>query len=47
MILLVAMVAAITLTMRDKRQTKAQKPEEQVKVQRKDRIRIVKMPAEK
>ncbi|MGH8753550.1 MAG: NADH-quinone oxidoreductase subunit J [Burkholderiales bacterium] len=42
-ILLVAIVAAITLTLREKRQTKAQKPEEQVAVRRADRVRLVKM----
>ncbi len=44
-ILLVAMIAAIALTMRPRRQTKQQKPEQQVQVRREDRIRIVKMPA--
>jgi len=42
-ILLVAIVAAIALTLREKRQTKAQKPEEQVTVRRADRVRLVKM----
>jgi NADH-quinone oxidoreductase subunit J len=47
-ILLVAIVAAITLTMRPRRQTKAQKAEEQVAVRRGDRVRLVKMqPASK
>jgi len=45
-ILLVAMIAAIALTMRPHTRAKYQKPEEQVKVRREDRIRIVKMPAE-
>ncbi len=45
-ILLVAMVAAIALTMRTKRQTKAQRPEQQVRVRREDRVRLVNMPAE-
>lgn len=45
-ILLVAMVAAITLTMRPKRQNKYQKPEQQVNVKRAERVRLVKMPAE-
>ncbi len=44
-ILLVAMIAAIALTMRPRRQ-KYQKPEQQVSVRREDRVRIVKMPAE-
>jgi NADH-quinone oxidoreductase subunit J len=42
-ILLVAIVAAIVLTLRDKRQTKSQRPEEQVAVRRADRVRLVKM----
>ena len=45
-ILLVAMIAAITLTMRPKRQNKYQKPEQQVNVKRAERVRLVKMPAE-
>ena len=45
-ILLVAIVAAITLTLRPTRQTKAPKPERQVAVKREDRIRIVKMDTE-
>jgi NADH-quinone oxidoreductase subunit J len=44
-ILLVAMIAAIVLTMRTKRQTKTQRPEQQVAVQRADRVRLVDMPA--
>jgi NADH-quinone oxidoreductase subunit J len=46
-ILLVAIVAAIALTMRERRQLKTQKPELQVTVHRQDRIRLVKMAAEK
>jgi NADH-quinone oxidoreductase subunit J len=47
-ILLVAIVAAIALTMRERRPLlKTQKPESQVTVQRQDRIRLVKMAAEK
>jgi len=42
-ILLVAIIAAISLTHRKGRQTKYIKPEEQVKVTKKDRLRIVKM----
>jgi NADH-quinone oxidoreductase subunit J len=44
-ILLVAMIAAIALTMRPRRQ-KYQQPEHQVSVRREDRIRLVNMPAE-
>lgn len=46
-ILLVAIIAAIALTLRPSRQTKAPKPERQVEVKRADRVRIVKMDAEK
>ena len=42
-ILLVAIVAAIALTMRERKDTKAQNPGEQVKVKAKDRLRLVKM----
>jgi NADH-quinone oxidoreductase subunit J len=45
-ILLVAIIAAIALTMRKRPETKTQNPAEQVKVQAKDRVRIVKMEAE-
>jgi len=48
LILMVAMVAAISLAFRGKRKgTKTQKPADQVKVKKADRLRIVKMPAEK
>ncbi len=47
MILLVAIVAAIALTLRHRKTTKYQDPARQIEVQRKDRIRIVSMPAEK
>ena len=46
-ILLVAIVAAITLTMRRRQGIKTPKPETQVIVRREDRVRIVKMPSEK
>ena len=46
-ILLVAIVAAIGLTLRRRKDTKYQTPSQQVKVRRKDRIRLVSMPAEK
>ncbi|MGB8857270.1 MAG: NADH-quinone oxidoreductase subunit J [Burkholderiales bacterium] len=45
-ILLVAIVAAIALTMRKRKNTKSQDPSEQVKVRRKDRVRIVNMASE-
>jgi NADH-quinone oxidoreductase subunit J len=46
-ILLVAIVAAITLTMRRRAQVKTQKPHEQMAVRRQDRVRLVKVPSEK
>ena len=46
-ILLVAIIAAISLTMRGKRTTKSQNPGQQVIVKRSDRVRLVKMEAEK
>jgi len=45
-ILLVAMVAAIALTMRPHTRAKYQKPEQQVQVRREERVRLVNMPAE-
>lgn len=46
-ILLVAIVAAIALTLRRRPTTKYQKPEEQIAVKRDDRVRIVSMNSEK
>jgi NADH-quinone oxidoreductase subunit J len=46
-LLLVAIIAAIALTMRKRKDSKFQDPAEQVAVRREDRIRIVSMPAEK
>ncbi len=46
-ILLVAIVAAIALTMRRRKHTKYQDPAQQVKIKRADRIRMVSMPSEK
>jgi len=46
-ILLVAIVAAIALTMRRRPQTKSQDPAQQVLINRGDRVRVVKMAAEK
>lgn len=45
-ILLVAIIAAISLTMRPKRETKSQNPDAQVAVRRQDRVRLVKMKSE-
>jgi len=46
-ILLIAIVAAIALTMRKRPNTKSQNPASQVKVRKEDRVRIVKMDTEK
>jgi NADH-quinone oxidoreductase subunit J len=46
-ILLVAIVAAIALTHRRRKETKYQDPGEQVKVRRSERLRVLSMPAEK
>jgi NADH-quinone oxidoreductase subunit J len=46
-ILLVAIVAAIALTLRGRKPSKYVDPAQQVKVRREDRVRIVSMPAEK
>jgi NADH-quinone oxidoreductase subunit J len=45
-ILLVAILAAIVLTLRRRSQTKYQKPEQQVAIKRAERVRLVKMRAE-
>jgi len=45
-ILLVAIIAAIALTLRKRKLKNFMPPEEQVAVQRKDRVRVVKMSAE-
>jgi NADH-quinone oxidoreductase subunit J len=45
-ILLVAIVAAIALTLRQRKDTRFMDPAEQVKVRRQDRVRLVSMPAE-
>ncbi len=45
-ILLVAIIAAIVLTMRHRPETKYQRPEQQISVRRQDRVRLIKMPAE-
>lgn len=42
-VLLVAIVAAITLTLRDRKESKSMNPAEQVKVRKADRLRIIKM----
>jgi NADH-quinone oxidoreductase subunit J len=46
-LLLVAIIAAIALTLRRRKDTKFQDPARQVAVRRADRVRLVSMPAEK
>ena len=46
-ILLVAIIAAIALTLRRRKDTRHQDPAEQVKARREDRVRLVSMPSEK
>ena len=47
LLLLVAIIAAIALTLRRREGTKHQDPSKQVLVKRSDRVRLVKMEAEK
>jgi NADH-quinone oxidoreductase subunit J len=46
-ILLVAIISAIALTLRRRKDSRAQDPSEQARVKRADRVRLVSMPAEK
>jgi NADH-quinone oxidoreductase subunit J len=46
-ILLVAIIAAIALTLRGRKDSRHQDPSEQVRVRREERVRLVSMPAEK
>ena len=46
-ILLVAIIAAISLTLRRREGVKSQNPSQQVRVSRDDRVRLVNVPAEK
>jgi NADH-quinone oxidoreductase subunit J len=46
-LLLVAIIAAIALTHRERRESKYQNPSEQVRVRPGDRLRVLQMPAEK
>ena len=46
-ILLVAIVSAIALTLRRRKETKYQDPARQVAVRREERVRLVTMPAER
>jgi NADH-quinone oxidoreductase subunit J len=46
-ILLVAIIAAIALTLRTRKDSRTQDPAEQVRARREERVRLVSMPAEK
>ena len=46
-LLLVAIIAAIALTLRQRKDSRSQDPSSQVKVRREDRVRLVSMQAEK
>ena len=46
-VLLVAIIAAIALTLRRRKDSRAQDPSEQVRAKRSERVRLVSMPAEK
>ena len=46
-ILLVAIVSAIALTLRRRKDSRAQAPSQQVRARREERVRLVSMPAEK
>jgi NADH-quinone oxidoreductase subunit J len=46
-ILLVAIIAAIALTLRRRKDSRGQDPSQQVKARREDRVRLVSMPTEK
>jgi NADH-quinone oxidoreductase subunit J len=46
-VLLVAIVAAISLTLRRRKDSRSQSPSEQVRARREERVRLVSMPAEK
>jgi NADH-quinone oxidoreductase subunit J len=46
-ILVLAIIAAIALTLRKRPETRYQDPARQVSVRRADRVRLIKMPAEK
>jgi NADH-quinone oxidoreductase subunit J len=46
-ILLVAIIAAIALTLRRRKDSRGQDPSEQVRARREDRVRLVSMPAER
>ena len=46
-VLLVAIIAAIALTLRQRKDSRHQDPSEQVKARREERVRLVSMPSEK
>ena len=45
-VLLVAIIAAISLTLRRRKDTRAQDPSQQVRARREERVRLVRMPTE-
>ena len=47
LVLLVAMIAAVTLTLRKRKGVKYLNPADQVAVRREDRVELLKMPVEK
>src|SRR3990172_5844668 len=47
LVLLVAIIAAIALTLRERKDTRKQDPSRQVRVRREERVRLVSMPTEK
>jgi NADH-quinone oxidoreductase subunit J len=46
-VLLVAIVAAISLTLRKRKDSRSQDPSQQVRARREERVRLVSMPSEK
>jgi NADH-quinone oxidoreductase subunit J len=46
-VLLVAIIAAIALTLRKRKDSRGQDPSQQVRARREDRVKLVSMPAEK
>ena len=46
-VLLVAIIAAIALTLRERKDTRRQDPSQQVRARREERVRLVSMPSEK
>ena len=46
-VLLVAIIAAVAITYRAPKPTKSKNPADQIRIQAKDRVRVLQMPAEK